>query len=142
MGGAVAYFNYNANPSMWSGVVFVCPMCKISDSMLPPKWVTDLFLSVLGESGTVNLFGLLPIAPTKGNLLDLAFKLMEKRLIATKSPFGFGRNPRLATARELVVRSFHRNEETEPSFLHCLRCETYMFFHLIQILLHITLFNR
>mmetsp|Transcript_26434 Transcript_26434/g.47966 ORF Transcript_26434/g.47966 Transcript_26434/m.47966 type:complete len:184 (-) Transcript_26434:190-741(-) len=110
MGGAVAYFNYNANPSMWSGVVFVCPMCKISDSMLPPKWVTDLFLSVLGESGTVNLFGLLPIAPTKGNLLDLAFKLMEKRLIATKSPFGFGRNPRLATARELVMTTRRMSE--------------------------------
>jgi hypothetical protein len=124
----VAYFNYNANPSMWSGVVFVCPMCKISDSMLPPKWVLDFFLVVLGESGTVNLIGLLPIAPTKGNMHDLAFKLMEKRIICTKSPFSFGRNPRLATARELVVRYFHRNEDAELNFRHRLRCETYMFF--------------
>jgi acylglycerol lipase len=44
MGGAVAYSTYNRIPSLFRGVVFIAPMCKISDKMLPAvgdilKWM-------------------------------------------------------------------------------------------------------
>jgi len=34
MGGAVCFSVYERNPSLWKGVVFVAPMCKIKDDMV------------------------------------------------------------------------------------------------------------
>lgn len=102
MGGAVSFCTYQRMPSLFSGVVFVSPMCKISDHLLPPKWVLDLMHKLIGPKGTVTLLGHLPIAPTNGNLRDLSFHLKWKRDIVTRSPTCFVRNPRLTTARELL----------------------------------------
>jgi acylglycerol lipase len=107
MGGAAAFSTYQRNPSLFSGVVFVSPMCKISEDMLPPKWVIDLLYLILGPRGTCSLLGRLPIAPSKGDLREFSFRLKWKRNIVTKSPTCFVRNPRLATARELLDVTAH-----------------------------------
>lgn len=107
MGGAAAFSTYKRNPSLFSGVVFVSPMCKISDEMLPPQWVIDLLYRVVGPKGTCSLLGRLPLAPSKGDLREFSFKLKWKRNIVTKSPTCFVRNPRLATARELLDVTAH-----------------------------------
>lgn len=78
------------------------PMCKISDHVLPPNWLLGLLHNVAGPKGTCTLLGHLPIAPSRGNLRDMSFRLKWKRDIVTKSPTCFVRNPRLATARELL----------------------------------------
>jgi acylglycerol lipase len=105
MGGAAAFSTYQRCPSLFSGVVFVSPMCKISDEMLPPRWIIDLLYKVLGPKGTYSALGCLPIAPQKGDLRQYSFRLSSKRDFVTRSPTCFVRNPRLATARELLVRT-------------------------------------
>jgi len=102
MGGAVAMLTYNRKPSIWTGVVFVCPMCKVSPNMLPPDWVVTTLRRILGPSGHVTAFGSLPIAPSKGNTANESFKLLGKKRIFTMHPFIYGRQPRLDTAREII----------------------------------------
>ena len=102
MGGAVAYDTYNRDPSVFRGVVFVCPMCKISDDMLPPQYVIDVLKWLIGPTGTTSLLGFLPIAPAKNNLSDLVHRIKEKGELSHRCPLNFSRNPRLATARELI----------------------------------------
>ena len=105
MGGAVAHTIIHQHPQDYAGVVFQAPMCKISKDMLPPNWVIELLGKLTGPSGTVSALGYLPIAPSKGDLRLLTFKLQEKRNISTRVPSAFGRRPRLATAREMIVRT-------------------------------------
>lgn len=102
MGGAVSYCVYNRIPTIFRGVVFVCPMCKISDDMLPPQYVIDVLKWLIGPSGTTSLLGFLPIAPSKNDLSDLTHQVKEKAFNSARCPLNFDRNPRLATARELV----------------------------------------
>jgi acylglycerol lipase len=102
MGGAVAYSIYERIPRMIDGVVLCFPMCKISDDMLPPKWVIDFLEWMLGPSGTCSLLGYLPITPTKERMRDVCQRVLEKRLDSSRVPLVYGRNPRLATARELI----------------------------------------
>jgi alpha-beta hydrolase superfamily lysophospholipase len=102
MGGAVSYCVYNRIPTIFKGVVFVCPMCKISDEMLPPQYVIDFLKWLIGPSGTTSFLGFLPIAPSKNDLGDLTHRIKEKGLRSARCPLGFDRNPRLATARELI----------------------------------------
>jgi len=103
MGGAVAFSTYERNPKMWNGVIFVAPMVKIADDVLPPKWVIDAFRLVVGPSGTSSFLARLPIAPSSGSFDDFCFKEIEKRELVNQSPYSFGgRKPRLATARELM----------------------------------------
>jgi acylglycerol lipase len=102
MGGAVAYCTYNRIPNTFRGVVFVCPMCKISDDMLPPQWVVNTLIWLIGPSGSTSFLGYLPIAPAKRNVGEVANKLEEKRIVNGRAPLNYERNPRLATARELI----------------------------------------
>jgi caffeoylshikimate esterase len=102
MGGAVAFCVYQEKPDLFNGVVFCCPMCKISDSMLPPPIVINTLLKVIGPRGANTLLGYLPIAPTKGELRNLSYKLTARRDMVMSAPTGFARNPRLSTARELL----------------------------------------
>lgn len=102
MGGAVAYSTYNRLPSLFRGVVFVAPMCKISKNMLPPQWVIDVLKWMIGPRGTTSFLGFLPIAPARGDFEFTSHRLPEKRRLLCRSPTVFGRNPRLATARELI----------------------------------------
>eukprot|EP00562_Extubocellulus_spinifer_P023243 CAMPEP_0178626470 /NCGR_PEP_ID=MMETSP0698-20121128/8415_1 /TAXON_ID=265572 /ORGANISM="Extubocellulus spinifer, Strain CCMP396" /LENGTH=347 /DNA_ID=CAMNT_0020265675 /DNA_START=71 /DNA_END=1116 /DNA_ORIENTATION=+ len=78
MGGAISLKTYNRHPEFFSGVVFIAPMCKLSDKMLPPvfiapmcklsdkmlppEWVVNLLQQLLGKSGDVNWLGELPVA--------------------------------------------------------------------------------
>lgn len=102
MGGAVAYCTYNRIPDSFRGVVFVCPMCKISDDMLPPQYVIDFLKWMLGPSGTTSFLGYLPIAPSKNDLGDFTHRVHEKGQLNSRCPLIYDRNPRLATARELI----------------------------------------
>ncbi|EED92159.1 predicted protein [Thalassiosira pseudonana CCMP1335] len=100
MGGAVAFDLMSRYRSCYEGVIFVCPMVKVM--IVPPAWVVNLFYKIVGASGTVNSFSVMPFAPSKGNIPMLSFKVKEKMLLATSVPTGYGRKPRLATARELL----------------------------------------
>lgn len=100
--GAVAYSLYNRLPNLFRGVVFICPMCKISDDMLPPTWVIELLQWLIGPSGTTSFLGYLPIAPSKNELRDVTHRIPEKGQLVARCPTSFCRNPRLATARELI----------------------------------------
>jgi len=102
MGGAVAYSVYNRIPSIFRGVIFICPMCKISDDMLPPQYVVNFLIWLIGPSGTTSFLGYLPIAPAKTELKYVSYRVLEKRELVCRSPLVFDRNPRLATARELI----------------------------------------
>jgi alpha-beta hydrolase superfamily lysophospholipase len=100
MGGAVAFDVMSRNRSEYEGVLFVCPMVKVS--IAPPKIVVDSLRALLGEPGTVNAFSMLPLAPSKGNIPDLSFKNKEKMRLAISAPTSYGRKPRLGTAREIL----------------------------------------
>lgn len=104
MGGAVVYDLMNRNRSSYEGVIFVAPMCKVLAT--PPDWVVKIFEAICGKSGSVNAFSMMPLAPTKGSIPDLSFKDKHKMALATSVPTSFGRKPRLATARELLVSEF------------------------------------
>jgi len=99
MGGAVAFSVYERAPTLFRGVVLVCPMCKIADDMLPAQWVIDALTWLVSN---VHWLGYLPIAPAAQSLGDLAHKLPHKRALLDRTPLVYGRNPRLATARELI----------------------------------------
>lgn len=100
MGGAIAFEIMSRHRSDYEGVIFVAPMCKISVS--PPKWIVDLCYKIIGPPGTVSPISMMPLTPSKGNMTDLSFKDKEKMKIALSNPTGYGRKPRLATARELL----------------------------------------
>lgn len=100
MGGAIAYDVYNRIPDIFTkGVIFVCPMCKISDDMLPSPIIVDCLKRLLE---VCPWLGYLPIAPCKNSLHNVCYKEHEKRIQSSLSPFNYSRSPRLATARELV----------------------------------------
>lgn len=102
MGGAVAMLTYNRKPDLFSGVVLVCPMSKVAENMLPPVWVVNTIRRILGPTGHVTAFGMLSIAPAKGNTANESFKLLKKKRLFTMHPFIYGRRPRLDTAREII----------------------------------------
>jgi len=102
MGGAVCYYTYNRNPKLWNGVVFLSPMLKVSDELLPPVWVVNAFKKICGRPGSYSCIGWLPIAPT-ASVDKKSFHLPEKRLRVLNFPCFYGRQPRLVTARELLV---------------------------------------
>ena len=97
MGGAISLKTYNRHPEFFSGVVFIAPMCKLSDKMLPPDWVINLVQRLLGKSGDVNWLGELPVAPAKGDTASLSFKLKDKKHL-----FIYGRKPRLEHSCECL----------------------------------------
>ena len=102
MGSAVAFCVYQRIPSIFRGVVFVCPMCKISDDMLPPQFIIDFLIWLIGPSGTTSFLGYLPVAPSQNDLKHVTYKLPEKWEVSARCPLVFNRKPRLATARELI----------------------------------------
>jgi pimeloyl-ACP methyl ester carboxylesterase len=115
MGGAIAYDLMNRNRSVYEGVILAAPMCKVLNA--PPDWVVKIFEAICGKPGSVNAFSIMPIAPTKGNIPDLSFKDKHKMALATSVPTSFGRKPRLATARELLVSEFKLRYSKESTGL-------------------------
>lgn len=122
MGGAVAYDVYHRVPHLFQqpyggGVIFLCPMCKISDDMLPSPILIDCLKRLLE---LVPWIGYLPLAPTKTNLENVAYRISEKHDIASLSPLNYSRKPRLSTARELLdttVRMSETFHKFDASFL-------------------------
>jgi len=102
MGGAIAYDVYNTNPTFWSGIVFVAPMCKIS--ILPPQWVIEFFRRIVGSSGTESFLSTLPLSPSTGDIGEIGCKLASKRDFLRLTPVTYLSKPRLGTSRELIVR--------------------------------------
>jgi len=106
MGGAVAFDAFQRNPEFWkNGVIFIAPMCKISDKMMPPKWVENGFRAIVGPAGdSERMIGTIPAVPA-ADISSLSYKLDERREMAYNVPIGFFRKPRLATGRELLLNS-------------------------------------
>jgi len=102
MGGAVAFDVYSRIPSMYSGVVLISPMVKISEEMMPNPIIVRALQWFLGSQGTERLIGVLPFAPSS-DVSSLAYRLEDKRLLAHSIPIIYSRKPRLTTARELVL---------------------------------------
>jgi len=101
MGGAVAYSLIQNHGDFYDGVILVAPMVKIQ--IAPPDWITNILSCLLGKSGTVDSFTILPIAPSKGgDIASLSFRDEKKLLWAKVCPTKHDRKPRLATARELL----------------------------------------
>jgi hypothetical protein len=89
---------------LYAGVVFLSPMCKIADEMMPPQFVIDFCRLIAGTTGTASLIGYLPLAPSTGDLQLLTYRMKEKQRVYMRHPAVFKRKPRFATARELLVR--------------------------------------
>jgi acylglycerol lipase len=103
LGGAVAHSVYSRMPNLFQGVIFISPMCKISDDLLPSKFFIDTLRWLTGPTGTSSFFGYLPIAPSKRNMHDLTFRIKENATFCRSVPtFISFREARLTTARELL----------------------------------------
>merc|ERR1712151_1288086 len=103
MGGAVAYYTYNRDPSSWSGIIFLCPMVGRS----PPKVVMKSLKFICGEIGCNDSFlGRLPILPSGGGSLSkCTYRLENRKQVAYTVPSIFTPKLRLVTARELLYAS-------------------------------------
>lgn len=113
MGGAIAFCAYNKRPDLFDGVIFVAPMCKISDEMKPSDTVIDAFRMIAGPRGANTLCGYLPIAPAKANLGDFTYKRLSIKATASLCPTNYCRNLRLSTARELYFATLRISEQME-----------------------------
>ena len=103
MGGAICFCSYQRRPDLFAGIVFVAPMCKISDKLAPPPIVKKVLLWIAGPVGSScwgSLLPYLPIAPVK-NVSKSSVRIESKRHLMTSAPVSYTRKPRLATAREL-----------------------------------------
>jgi alpha-beta hydrolase superfamily lysophospholipase len=85
-----------------SGVVFVSPMTKIKEDMVPHPFIIKVLHWLLGSQGTERLIGLFPLAPSC-DLSSLAYRLEDRRRLAHCIPLIYSRKPRLTTARELLL---------------------------------------
>ncbi|KAL3681836.1 hypothetical protein R1sor_024792 [Riccia sorocarpa] len=98
MGGAVAILVSERDPSFWSGLVLVAPMCKISEKMKPPAFLTSLLKKISHVIPTWK------IVPTK-DVIENAFKDPIKREEIRSNPFAYQGQPRLLTALEMLRAS-------------------------------------
>ncbi|KAK8949761.1 hypothetical protein KSP40_PGU017923 [Platanthera guangdongensis] len=98
MGGATALILHKKAPIYWNGTILVAPMCKIADEMKPHPIV----IRVLNK-----LCSIIPtwrIIPTQ-DIIDIAFKSVEKREEIRSNPLCYKGKPRLRTANELLAVS-------------------------------------
>ncbi|KAK6122282.1 hypothetical protein DH2020_043902 [Rehmannia glutinosa] len=95
MGGAIALKALLKSPSEWDGIVLVAPMCKISEEMAPPVPLQKvlIFLS--------NLMPQAKLVPQK-DFADLAFRELNKKLMAQYNVISYSDQTRLKTAAELL----------------------------------------
>lgn len=106
MGGAVAYCTYNRNPKLFRGVIFVAPMCRIGEDVLPPTWVVNLFRWLAGPKESNSFLGFFPLAPSQAVDIDMSVRPMKQAMM-TAFPVDYARMPRIATARELLDVTIH-----------------------------------
>ncbi|KAL3681833.1 hypothetical protein R1sor_024789 [Riccia sorocarpa] len=98
MGGAVAILVSERDSSYWSGLVLVAPMCKISEKIKPPAFVTSVLKKMAHVVPTWKL------VPSK-DVIDNAFKDPIKREKIRSNPFAYQGQPRLQTALEMLRAS-------------------------------------
>ncbi|XP_042465340.1 caffeoylshikimate esterase-like [Zingiber officinale] len=98
MGGAVALLLHRKQPSFWNGAILVAPMCKIADELKPHPMV----ISILSRLS--NVFPTWRIVPMQ-DIIDVAFKSMEKRQEIRANPLCYKGRPRLKTAHQLLMVS-------------------------------------
>lgn len=72
MGGAVSLLLHKKDPSFWDGAVFVAPMCKISEKVMPHPIVVSIL------TGLEEIIPKWKIVPSK-DVIDSAFKDHVKR---------------------------------------------------------------
>ena len=102
MGGAIAYCVYNLIPDCFNGVILQAPMCKISEELLPPKFVVQLLDRLMHPQATTRCLGYLPIAPTDGTLAEKLGPNKQCLAMLATCPTLYGRDPRLITAKTLL----------------------------------------
>ncbi|KAJ8466804.1 hypothetical protein OPV22_029356 [Ensete ventricosum] len=98
MGGAVVLLLHRREPPYWNGAVLIAPMCKIADEMKPHPVV----MSTLGK--LCNVIPTWRIVPTK-DIIDIGFKVAEKREEIRSNPYCYKGRPRLGTAHEVLMVS-------------------------------------
>eukprot|EP00850_Spirogloea_muscicola_P017072 SM000143S00737 [mRNA] locus=s143:181514:183990:- [translate_table: standard] len=95
MGGAVALKVCLRQSQAWGGAIFLAPMCKISDEMMPPP------LMIVILKALARLFPMLKAVPTH-DICDFAFRELDKRQKARENPTAYKGKPRLRTALEML----------------------------------------
>jgi len=106
MGGAVAYSVYRMIPEVFRGVIFQAPMCKISEELLPSKFVQKVLRRLIDPTSWTKSLGYLPLAPTDGTIAEKMGPNKECLALLNTCPTMYGRNPRLLTAKTMMVRSY------------------------------------
>jgi len=108
LGGAVAVCTYQRSPSLFAGVLFLGPMIKISDEVMPHPIVEKILKALAGNPGSPpTWFNRLAITPAKHSMDEVGFHDKTKRDIILSAPTIWGRKARLITARELLGMSIH-----------------------------------
>ncbi|KAK2366247.1 acylglycerol lipase [Trifolium repens] len=95
MGGAVALKIHLKEPQEWNGAILCAPMCKISESMVPPKLVVHMLIAM------ANVLPKHKLVPTK-DIGDAAFREQKKREQTEYNVISYKDKPRLRTAVELL----------------------------------------
>lgn len=96
MGGAVAlWMVLQFGQDKWDGLWLMCPMCKISDELTPPKVVVEVLTRMS------NTFPTWPIVPSE-NIVDKAYRNKKYADLVKASPFYVDYNPRIMTALQLL----------------------------------------
>eukprot|EP01018_Ginkgo_biloba_P020828 Gb_12901 [translate_table: standard] len=113
MGGAVALLIHQKQPNYWNGAVLVAPMCKIAEELKPHPMVVSILKKLTGLIPTWK------IIPTQ-DIVNVGFKLPEKRQEIRANPYVYQGKPRLKTAYELLITSMEiekRLDEVTLPFL-------------------------
>ncbi|KAF3786385.1 Caffeoylshikimate esterase [Nymphaea thermarum] len=95
MGGAVALFLHQRQPSYWDGAILVAPMCKISEEMKPNPLVHSCLNKLCKIGPTWKLI------PTL-DLVNVGIKDPKKREEFRANPYCYKGIPRLKTGNELL----------------------------------------
>uniref|UniRef100_A0A0D9XN15 Serine aminopeptidase S33 domain-containing protein n=1 Tax=Leersia perrieri TaxID=77586 RepID=A0A0D9XN15_9ORYZ len=95
MGGAVALLLHRMRPDFWSGAILVAPMCKIAEEMRPHPVVVSVLKAMTSIIPTWR------VVPTN-DVIDLAYRLQQKRDEIRGNPLCYQGRPRLKTAYELL----------------------------------------
>jgi len=98
MGGAVAIWMlilFGQEKEKWDGAVFLAPMCKIADELVPPAPVVKALTAL---SSVIPTWPIVPSA----NIVDKSFKDKKYLEVVKSGPFYFGTPPRVATALQML----------------------------------------
>ncbi|KAH9703286.1 Hydrolase 4 domain-containing protein [Citrus sinensis] len=95
MGGAMVLLLHRKKPDYFDGAVLVAPMCKIAENVKPHPLVISVLTKLCKFIPTWK------IIPSQ-DIVDVAFKLPEKRKEIRANPYCYKGRPRLKTGYELM----------------------------------------